>query len=239
MSDNPQKSQLFNAKYVDDLILQIENATQCDAIELILDSHVKLLTELIKGKIDTQLEIASKYLPILKLPGADPFEIVSWIKKLVGGSIMPQLEAYIVMTLQIVQITAALSRLSSALAIIPRRLEACTTDAVTNVLVNNVGGLVNEYTAGLTESLNSINSIQNGLEDVLGEALTARIDTSSVSEFLKDPLDKLNVIQNQVKVFVDQPIVPHESFSGAVEISPGTSLVIQNGQVINVSIVEE
>jgi hypothetical protein len=229
----------INAKQIDQWISEIENVSECEALEFILTHYTTLLSDLIKDKIREQKELIKKFAPPLKIPSPDPYSIVSWVKKFVTGTVMPQLEAAIKLALQTVELVAALTRLNTALSNVPNRLRVCLVDTGTTVVIDSIGGIINEATSELTELLTNISSIQNDLEDILGGALTARIDTSSVPAFTESALNNLNDIQNQVKVYIDTPVVPQEVFSGSVEIAPGTSLVIQNGSVINVTVVEE
>jgi hypothetical protein len=226
----------INAKQIDEFILHIEQTTECSALKEIVDRYVKILTDIIKEKLKENGELLKKYAPPIKPPSPDPFSIVSWVKKFIAGILTPQIEAAVKMALQMVELAAALTRLSTAIKAVSPRLEACRIDAKNDALVNSLGGIINEITGGLTQTLQDINAAQNELADLLGEPLSARFDTSSLSGFAKDAAENLNKIQNQVKVFIDTPIPPQEVFSGTVEVAEGVSLVIINGSVINVSV---
>jgi hypothetical protein len=207
MSNNPQGSKIVNSDYVYSLIEQIENTTSCAALELLLDTHFKFVTELITAKLEQQKEIVKKFFPLASAPGPNPFAIVSWIKKFISGTVMPQMEAYIKYAVQIIELSAALSQLSSALRIVPRRVEACITDAKTNFLVETLDILIGGYVEDLNTAIGEINSLQNILEDLLGEALVVRIDTSNLPAFTQDLAEKFNDIQQQVNTFIDTPII--------------------------------
>jgi hypothetical protein len=228
----------LNAKMIDDYIFQIEETTECAALEAVVRDHLNTLKKLIQSNVRQQAEIIKKFFPLASPPSPTPFSIVGWVKKFIAGTITPQLEAHIKLVVQTVELIGALTRLKTSILLVEDRVKACAVDIATNFIVDTIGELVNEATESLTTSLQEINSIQGQLEELLGEALTTRIDTTNLPSFLADPLDKLTDIQNQIKVFIDTPIIPQDVFSGAVEIVPGVSLVIQDGAVINVSVSE-
>jgi hypothetical protein len=229
-------SSVLNAKVIDDYIIQIEETTECSALEAVVRDHLDTLKKLIQSNARQQAAIIKKFFPIASPPNPTPFAIVSWIKKFISGTVSPQLEAHVKLVVQAVELIGALTRLKSAVLIVEERVKACAVDITTNFIVDTVGELINEATGSLTTSLQEINNIQNVLEEVLGEALTTRIDTTNLPSFLQDPLEKLNEIQQQLNTFIDTPVIPQEVFSGSVEIAPGVNLVIQDGAVINVSV---
>jgi len=197
----------INAKLIDDYILQIEETTECSALREIIEGYLKDLEQLIKDILKEQKRIFKKFFPPSTAPGPNPFAIVSWIKKFLAGTIIPQLEAHIKLVVDAVILIGALTRLQTAITQVAPRVRACAVESATNFINEKINEAITEATESLNESLIEINSIQDSIEELLGEALTTRIDTTNLPEFLKDPLDKLNDIQQQVNTFIDTPIV--------------------------------
>ena len=123
-----QGSVLTNTQHINDLATKIRNTTNCETLGLIVDQYIHSIVDLVAAKAQEEINIISNYLPILDLPGANPFAIVKWIAKLVTGTAYPQLMAMIKMTMQLIQLANALENLASALADAVENIEYCAVN---------------------------------------------------------------------------------------------------------------
>jgi ABC-type multidrug transport system fused ATPase/permease subunit len=94
---------------------QIKNTSSCTALQQIIEQAINSVTSLISGIIQTQLDILADFFPILNIPGPNPFAIVKWIRKLVFGTAVTQYLAYIQYAIQLIDLSAALSSLITAI----------------------------------------------------------------------------------------------------------------------------
>lgn len=110
-----QGSVLVNTRKITALADQIKNTGDCESLELMISDAVDQVKDLISGIGIIQGLQLSDILPLLTLPSPDPFSIVSWLGKLVTGTALPQMMAYIKYTLQLIQLGSALSELQDAI----------------------------------------------------------------------------------------------------------------------------
>lgn len=189
-----QSDLVVNTEHIKELIRQIKYVTDCDSLKLIVKQHLDEVKSLIKASLEEQIKQLEKVLPILKLPGPNPFAIVKWLGKLVTGTAIPQLEAYIKYVQQIIALVQAVADLVDAIADAIPRLEACaleivnqTKDDIEQTITNTiedavkdiqkmVGDEVNEFASelGLDKVLKAINDIKDTIDDV-----NALVDTIS------------------------------------------------------------
>ena len=118
----------INTKRLRDLTQQIQATTDCDALKLIIHTHVDEFKELATQTVKQQLKIQEKILPITKPPAPNPFSIIKWIAKLIAGTALPQLEAYIKYAMQTVQLISAANQLASTVAQAVPRLKQCALE---------------------------------------------------------------------------------------------------------------
>jgi hypothetical protein len=187
MPPNLEQSDLVvNTEHIKELIRQIKYVTDCDSLKLIVKQHLDEVKSLIKAALQEQIKQLEKILPILKLPGPNPFAIIKWLAKLVTGTAIPQLEAYIKYVQQIIELLQAVADLVDAIADAIPRLEACALEIVnqtkedieqtiTNTIEDAisdiqkmVGDEVNEFASelGLDKVLKAINDIKDTIDDV-------------------------------------------------------------------------
>lgn len=122
---NQEDTLVVNTKRIKEITQQIRSVTDCDALKLIVKQHIDDIKKAAMKAVEEQLELLKKYLPILNLPSPTPWGIVKWLAKLVTGTIIPQLEAFIKYTLEILGLIIAVTDLIKAVSEVIPKLKAC------------------------------------------------------------------------------------------------------------------
>jgi hypothetical protein len=231
----------INAQHIRNLARQIDEATDCQVLLLIVDTHLNAVTDLVSELIKTQLQIVSGFLPILKPPGLSPKKIVRWIKKFISGTIKPQLRAYLNMILQLVQLASALATLANSITNARTRLQQCLGETLPAVLNQRVNAAVRDVRAPLDNALLEVDLLQARIENLTGVPLSVRIDTSSPEAFARTADTAFASIEAQLDSFVgelddedDEEPDPTPPLDGEVLLSSGETLVIEDGLIIDV-----
>jgi len=179
----------------------------CERLELIVEEHVKVVTDIITAKAQEIAALMSNYAPILSVP-SNPLKIISWAKKVVTGIAGPAIAAAIELAIDIAQLAGALAGLAGAAASAVTRLADCITNLVfdtmntlKNTLLENATKLYGQA-FGIYESLknqvledlgyNELLELQN---DVLGQVdgLMATVDDIETSvTSIQDSVDTLS-----------------------------------------------
>lgn len=154
-----------NTTHIDALIKQIDTVTNCDALKMLVKQHLEQVKELALAALQNQLDILSRILPILTLPGPNPVAIVKWIAKLVTGTAMPQLEAYIRYISQIIALAQSITNLASAVARAIPRLESCALEIINQTPQD----IINQINVEIRDAVNDI-------QRVVGDNLDAFVD---------------------------------------------------------------
>lgn len=229
-----QGTKQINTQYIDNLVEQIENVTNCEALLLIFETHMDTVTNIVKAKIETQLDILKNVLPLLKLPGVNPAAIVKWLKKLVTGTLMPQLQAYIALTIQIVQLTNSLRRLVSAIETAEDKLKNCIEETLVDAVKFRIQTQIADLRSPIDDALAQVNSIQTQIETLIENPLNERIVTDTLEGFLESAERVFPSIEAQVTEFGEQEDDSPEPLTANVSIE-GAVLQIENGVIISVA----
>lgn len=148
-------TQVFNAGYISALASQIQNVTNCAALQILVQNALSSIEALIQAEIKNQLQILEDFLPILNLP-TDPLAILSWAEKLVLGTVLPQLKAYIAYAQQLIQTLQALQQLEQAIQQAEKNVIACAISLEQTAL----SGAQAMVSNALTTTLSSIGAMQ-------------------------------------------------------------------------------
>lgn len=105
----------------------------CERLELIVEEHVKSVTDIIRAKAEEIAALMSNYAPILSVP-SNPLKIISWAKKVVSGIAGPAVAAAIELAIDIAQLAGAIAGLAAAAASAASRLANCITNLVFDTL---------------------------------------------------------------------------------------------------------
>ena len=227
-----QGSFQVNTQHIDNLTKQIENATDCTALTQIFEQHLDSVTDLVESKIETQLEILKNYLPLLSLPGPNPAAILKWLKKLLTGTIMPQLRAYINLLIQIAQLQQSIQQLISAITSAEDKIRRCVEGSIIEGTKFKLQQKINELTQPIDDALATVNSLETQIKAVIESPTDPFIVTTNLEGFLETAEEGFAKLGLEVEEFNDSEIEPSPTFSGNVAISNTTTLVIEGGLIV-------
>jgi len=230
-----QGTLIINQQQIDDLTKQINNATDCAALSLIFESYLNAIEDIIRAKIQTQGDILENIMPLLNLPKPSPRQILKYIKKFVGGMIMPQLEALINLVIQLVSFINSLQALSNAIIGAQDRLERCIEFGIMGQLRYRVEVQINNLTQPIDDALTRIELAQMQLEVLLENPLNQRIVTDTLENFLTSAQSAFPAIEQQVNDFAKSDFEEEVFFSGNVVLGDTSSLVISDGVIVGVA----
>ena len=148
-----------NVMRIRQLTKDLKATTDCDALKMKLGITGDELKELTKDVRNEAKKILEKYLPITSIP-TNPLKIISWVKKLVTGTIMPQLEAYIKLLQQTIALIQATQELIEAAGDVLPRIEQCARDAVDEQIDRAEGYIKDE-----------VNKIKKEIKDAIDSAI--------------------------------------------------------------------
>lgn len=223
-----------NTQHIDNLTKQIENVTDCSALTQIFEQHLDSVTNLVESKIETQLEILKSYLPLLKLPGINPAAIVKWLKKLVTGTIMPQLRAYINLIIQIAQLQQSIQRLIRAIEQADDKIKRCVEQSIIEGTKFKLQQKINELKDPLDDALRTVNSLETQIKAVIESPTDPFIVTTNLEGFLATAEEGFAKLGLEVDEFNDEEIEESpEPFTGDVAVSNTVTLQIQDGLIIS------
>lgn len=175
----------MSAAYINQLADEVESYTNCQAIQLFVDEHVKSITDLIESQVTSISEIAATWAPLLSLP-TDPMKILKWASKVVGGPIAAQIALMAQIAAEMALTAAALARLVGAISNAIEKLTQCLTDAVLgaindiqNELLEGAGELISQAEA-IKDQLVSDLLVSTGAQDVIDATAGVTQDISSI-----------------------------------------------------------
>ena len=213
---------------------QINNTTDCSALTKIFEQHLDSVTDLIEAKLESQLEILKNYLPLLSLPGANPAAIVKWLKKLLMGSILPQLKAYINLVIQIAQLQSSLQELIKAIENADDRLKRCLEQSIIEGTKFRLQQKINELTQPLQDGLITVSSLETQIKSVIESPTDPFIVTTSLEGFLETAESGFEQLGLEVEAFNDTEVEASPTFSGNVVTAEAT-FVIEDGLIVDAS----
>lgn len=194
----------LNTYQITALADQIKNTSSCTALQQIIEQAINSVTSLISGIIQTQLDILADFFPILNIPGPNPFAIVKWIRKLVFGTAVTQYLAYIQYAIQLIDLSAALSSLITAIqeAI---SLSGCIITASVQTLIDDLD-IIN---AGVAVALIRVSEKSVSLQNVVGAALTlTTFNTSNATAFKSSVTTNLPQFKTDSATFMATAVTP-------------------------------
>lgn len=223
-----------NTQHIDNLTKQIENATDCRALTQIFEQHLDSVKDLIESKIETQLEILKSYLPLLSLPGINPAAIVKWLKKLVTGTIMPQLRAYINLLIQIAQLQQSIQNLIRAIERADDKIKLCVKVEVFDAFKLRLANIENQIRLPINDALDTVNLLEKQIKNVIESPTDPFIVTTSLEGFLRTAEEGFAKLGLEVEEFAGEEIeAGPEPFTGSVEVSNTVTLQIQDGLIVS------
>ena len=160
-----------------DALNKAENAT-CTEINLLIKEATSGIHDLMAG-IAKEIVKLEGIIPLLSLPGIDPFAIVSWLSKLVTGLIIPQLKSMLNLVVQLVKLAEKFFEMISSIQILLPKVAHCNL---------NLEGLLGSISSGIdavfAPVMSTIGNMQTALLSFAPHIDTSvLLDTSSVSNF--------------------------------------------------------
>ena len=204
-----------NTKRIKDLTQQIQATTDCDALKLIVHTHVDEFQQLAKDALKEQGRQVEKILPIMKLPSPNPFSILKWIGKLVTGTAMPQLEAFIKYATQTVELIGAASQLASVVGQVAPRLQQCAIDTVEEVKQDLTG----EVKKAIDKEVDRlVNKIRKNVKDAAceGQAAGPYKDAANILAAVNAVVDAVNITKDLARSVNDLQNTLEASFDNTL-----------------------
>lgn len=165
----------INTKRIRELTRDLKNATDCDHIKMQLGLTGDELDGLVKDIKEEAKKLLDKYLPIVKIP-TNPLKIIPWVKKLVTGTITPQVENYIKLLKQAIELAQAINEFVDAVDEVVPKLKQCAIDTLNEelepalALIQEAKGAIDKEVARIaSEIANSVNDLicQTGAADLI------------------------------------------------------------------------
>jgi hypothetical protein len=200
----------FNTDHIKKLSSQVRNISDPDAVRVLVKQHTKQISDITDSIKDEMSKIASKILPILKLPSPWPPSILKWIKKLVLGSALPQLEAHIGFAKDLSKAASAISDITSAIGDLKKvlneikNIKSSVLGELNDIIDDTLGGLGDLGGAlddTLKSALGTIDNISLAMNTITGATTT--FDTSSIGNFVDTVDSKLDALKASHQAFLD------------------------------------
>lgn len=193
---NQDDELVVNTKRIRELTQQIRATTDCNALKLVVKQHVDEIKALAKKAVEDQTKLLKKYLPITSLPSPTPWGIVKWLGKLVTGTIIPQLEAFIKYTMEIIQLIKAVTELVQVVKDVIPRLKACAKDIYRETkedIKNEIKKEVNKLEKKISKEIADFicGAIGSAGFQAVGDAITAY-------RAVEDAIDAANTLKNEL-----------------------------------------
>lgn len=169
----------------------------CERLEYLVEEHMKVVTDLIRSKVQEISALMSNYAPILSLP-SDPLKILKWAKKVITGMVDPAISAAIELAIQIAQLAGALAGLVGAVASAVTRL----VDCISNLVRDTLQSVTDELMAGAMQLYNQAVGIYDSLKDQAFEQLGLN-ELKELSETVTDQIDTLESTVGDIESSVD------------------------------------
>lgn len=188
------ESLAVNTKRIRELTADLKNATDCDHIKMQLGITGDELDGLVKDIKEEAKKLLSKYLPIVKVP-TNPLKIIPWANKLVTGTITPQVENYIKLLKQAIELAQAINDFVNAVDEIQPKLKKCAIDTINeeldpvNVLLKEAKGAIDKEVARIAgEIYTAVNDLicQTGAADLINSVNDAIQLTNELVASVKD-----------------------------------------------------
>lgn len=177
-----------NPTRIKSLTQEILNTTDCDALQTKIAISQDEISQLSSNISAEASALASKFQPLMKLPGSFR-KIVGYAKKQVTGMVMPQIQAYIKATQLAVEMVSDAQQLTSAVKSVGPYLQECAISTATEVAVgleNDLNTTVNQAVLNITRGVNSgLCEVQNVLLTTDG-ILSANIVNDAALSVIRD-----------------------------------------------------
>lgn len=191
-----------NTKRIRELTNDLRNATDCDHIKMQLGITGDELDGLVKDIKEEAKKLLGKYLPIVKIP-TNPLKIIPWVKKLVTGTITPQIENYIKLLRQAIELAQAINDFVQAVDEVAPKLKQCAIDTLNdelepvNALLKDAKGAIDKQVAKIAgEIASEVNKLicETGIGDLVNSVNDAIALTDQLVDTIKDTANSVDAI---------------------------------------------
>jgi hypothetical protein len=168
----------------------IENETDCLALQQKIRKELKFIEDFIDEQTKEIQRKLDEILPVLSIP-LNPFKIPKWLKKLVIGRILPDLDATIDFMLRAIELAKAIVELTEVIVALGPKLEACaigTINDIKNTIQNEIDQTIAELQQKIVDAISD--AICNGLKE-------AGVTGNDVQDILSG-ISTVNGLVNQV-----------------------------------------
>lgn len=139
----------LNTEHISNLSKQISKNTDPEVIKIHLKSCTSLVAD-IKSQLNKEMgKISADILPLLSLPGPNPFAIVKYLKKIALSSALPQLKAYTKLAKQLSDASRSLSTITSAIQEAQGAINAAQD--ISNDIRGELNGLIGDVSGPLND----------------------------------------------------------------------------------------
>ena len=192
----------INTKRIRELTSDLKNATDCDHIKMQLGITGDELDGLVKDVKEEAKKLLGKYLPIVKIP-TNPLKIIPWAKKLVTGTITPQIENYIKLLRQAIDLATAINEFVQAVDEIQPKLKKCAVDTANEVLdpavqlVKDAKGAIDKQVAKIAKEIaDEVNNLicETGLASLIGAVNDAIKLTDELVDTIKETANSVDAV---------------------------------------------
>ena len=115
----------INSEFFDNAIAAVNGAPSCEDLQKVVSDVMPSLDEL-KDSITAELAKYQPMLALLVVPGANLGQIVTWIRNFVEGFLTPITAPAIAYQLELAELTAKISELTSAINSAKNKFTDCS-----------------------------------------------------------------------------------------------------------------
>jgi hypothetical protein len=204
---NQEDELVIATKRIKEITQQIKSVTDCNSLKLIVKQHLDDIKKEATKAVEEQLELLKKYLPFTSLPSPTPTGIVKWLAKLVTGTIIPQLEAFIKYTTSILALILALNDIIQAIQKALPRLKACAKQ-IYRETKENLKNEIDQEVKKLEKKISR--DIANYICEAVPSGIQAAGDAITAYRLVEDTLEAANQLKTTLKIDAENSLTQIE-----------------------------
>lgn len=222
------------------ILAQLKILEDCDLIQELIRPYIKKYTDQLDSAVKEQLELAEQYLPLIKLP-TTPWGVVSWVKKLSAGNILPKIKAYIKLALEIIELVNTVKKILAVVKDLDKKLIACAKETGENTLNNVADIIAKNIEQEILDISNNVlgpvfcelKRVESQLDAALGTS-TIPLDFSSAGAFVNSVPSAIADKEARTKNTLETPIEERQGYTGSVTNPDGSISEYKDGMLVNV-----
>lgn len=218
------------------IIMELRAVTDCEVLKTRLRPVIKTVTKRIDGVID-EIDKQSGLGAILKLPKT-PWGVIKWVKKLLLGTILPQVKALIKLAKEIINLIKTLQELIKLIKELDDKLKACAVEFAKEAIDDVVGAIEKEINEAIDQALGpvfcQIQKLQTQIDGALGFS-TTQIDFSSTSNFIDSTAAAIAAKEEAANKAIEEPITEIPGVNATLTDNAGNVYEFKEGTLTNVT----